>query len=196
MIDSDRIIAPETVSDPARIRALLARQVRHLLARPNGRGRPKKHIVRLVLPLEHVNPFRWLQAQDARARLYWSGREGAVETAAVGEADVCRSPAPAGFEAMRRQLTPVLASCDAQVRYYGGLRFDPAQPAAGTDLSSSRRQRKTRKGRHRRLHAQAPRYSQRHSQRPNTMAKRLKPKTVAQHEGVIPTAGFPHVEEA
>ena len=129
MIDSEHIIAPETVSDPAHIRALLAGRVRRLLAGPNGHRASEKHVVRLVLPLERINPFRWLQAQDARTRLYWSGREGSVETAAVGEADVCMSPAPAGFEAMRQRLAPVLASCDAPVRYYGGLRFDPAQPA-------------------------------------------------------------------
>ncbi|MFB3133619.1 MAG: isochorismate synthase MenF [Rhodothermales bacterium] len=129
MIDSDYIIAPETVSDPARVRRLLAGQVRRLLTGPNGHPASEKHIIRLVLRLDRVDPFRWLQAQDAPARLYWSGREGSVETAAVGQADVCMSPAPAGFEAMRRHLAPVLASCDARVRYYGGVRFDPVQPA-------------------------------------------------------------------
>ena len=129
MIDSDYIIAPETVSDPAHVRQLLAGQVRRLLTGPNGQRASEKHIIRLVLRLDRVDPFRWLQAQDAPARLYWSDREGSVETAAVGQADVCMSPAPAGFEAMRQHLAPVLDSCDARVRYYGGLRFDPAQPA-------------------------------------------------------------------
>ena len=129
MIDSDYIIAPETVSDPARVRRLLAGQVRRLLTGPNGHPASEKHIIRLVLRLDRVDPFRWLQAQDAPVRLYWSGREGSVETAAVGQADVCMSLAPAGFEAMRRHLEPVLASCGARVRYYGGVRFDPAQPA-------------------------------------------------------------------
>ena len=129
VIDSDYIIAPEPVSDPARIRALLTGQVRRLLRGSNGRRAPEKRVIRLVLLLERLDPFRWLQAQEAPTRLYWSSREGSVETAAVGQADVCMSPAPADFETMRRRLTPVLASCDARVRYYGGLRFDPAQPA-------------------------------------------------------------------
>lgn len=129
MVDKEHIITPEIVSDAAHVRRLLAGRVRRLLTASNGHRPSQKHVVRLVLPLGRVDLFRWLQAQDAPARLYWSGREGAVETAAVGEADVCMNPAPADFEAMRRHLGPVLASCDARVRYYGGVRFDPAQPA-------------------------------------------------------------------
>ena len=129
MIEQEHIIAPETLSDPARVRRLLARQVRPLLAWRNGHRASDRHLVRVVAPLPRMDPFRWLQAQEIPAKLYWSGREGQVETAAVGEADVCMSPAPADDTALRRHLAPVLAACDPQVRYYGGLRFDPAQPS-------------------------------------------------------------------
>ncbi len=129
MIEQEHIIAPETLTDPADVRRLLARQVRRLLARRNGHRASDRHVVRVVAPLHRMDPFRWLQVQEAPAKLYWSGREGQVETAAVGEADVCMSPAPADDRALRRHLAPVLASSDAQVRYYGGLRFDPDQPA-------------------------------------------------------------------
>lgn len=129
MIAQEHIIAPEAVSDPARVRRLLAGQVHRLLAGRNGHQPASPQIVRLVMPLDRINPFRWLQAQQAAAKLYWSGREGRGEVAAIGEADVCSSPAPADLGGIRRHLDPVLASCDAQVRYYGGLRFDPTQPA-------------------------------------------------------------------
>jgi len=129
LIDRDYIITPDVVSDPVQARRLLAGHVQRVLAGRNGSSTPARQIVRLELPLAPIDPFRWLQAQPTAARMYWSGREGQIETAAVGEADVCMRPAPAGVDALRRQLTPVLASCDARVRYYGGVRFDPAQPA-------------------------------------------------------------------
>ncbi len=130
MIEREHIIAQETVSDPDHLRRLLAGQVRRLLTRRNGYHASDSQIVRVVIPVNRIDPFRWLQAQQAPAKLYWSGREGQVETAAVGEADVCLSPALADEASMRRHLGAMLASCDAQVRYYGGLRFDPAQPPA------------------------------------------------------------------
>jgi menaquinone-specific isochorismate synthase len=71
-----------------------------------------------------VDAFRWLQAQATASKIYWSGREGTMEMAATGEADVCSCSAPADFAALRHHLAPVLASCNSEVRYYGGLRFD------------------------------------------------------------------------
>ncbi len=130
MIDQNHI-APEKVLDPAHVRRVLAEEVALLLAERNGHATAERRLARVALPVPALHPFRWLQAQDDDARLYWSGREDDLETAAVGEADVCRSHTPADFEALRRHLAPVLASCDAQVRYYGGLRFDPAVPAEG-----------------------------------------------------------------
>ncbi len=131
MIDRSSNSAPEAVLDPAHVRRALAAQVDHLLAGGNGHARLDRHLARLALPVAPVDPFRWLQAHDHAARLYWSGREDDLETAAVGEADCCACHTPADFEALRRYLAPVLASCHAQVRYYGGLRFDPAMPAQG-----------------------------------------------------------------
>jgi menaquinone-specific isochorismate synthase len=114
------------VLEPEHLRRSLAEAVARVLDRRNGHAAMDQHIVQVALPIGDVNAFRWLQAQDAAAKVYWSGRDGILEVAAIGEADVCSSPAPADFEALRRHLAPVLASCDPQVRYYGGLRFDPS----------------------------------------------------------------------
>lgn len=115
------------VQGPEHLRHSLADAVTRVLERRNGHTTTDRHIVQVALPLGDVNAFRWLQAQEAAAKVYWSGRDGTMEVAAIGEADVCSSPPPADFEALRQHLAPVLASCDPQVRYYGGLRFDPSR---------------------------------------------------------------------
>ncbi|HMB91534.1 MAG TPA: isochorismate synthase [Rhodothermales bacterium] len=114
------------VLEPEHLRHSLAEAVSHVLERRNGHAATDRHIVQVALPVGDVKAFRWLQAQSTAAKVYWSGRDGTMEVAAMGEADVCCRPAPAGFEALRRHLAPVLASCDPQARYYGGLRFDPS----------------------------------------------------------------------
>ncbi|MFQ5572555.1 MAG: chorismate-binding protein, partial [Rhodothermales bacterium] len=126
------MVALDRIADPVAIRLVLSSQVRRLLTERNGHRAGDKHIARVVLPLRAVDPFQWLQAQDDASKLYWSSREDDGETAAVGLADVCDHPTAADFESLRHDLAPVLASCDAEVRYYGGMRFDLAQPAGDT----------------------------------------------------------------
>jgi menaquinone-specific isochorismate synthase len=72
-----------------------------------------------------VDPFRWLRGQQFFPKMYWSGRKDGLGVAAVGVADVQQSDAPEGADALRKRLASLLASGDPQVRYYGGLRFDP-----------------------------------------------------------------------
>ncbi len=131
MIDHHHIAPSEAVTDPARVRMLLARQAAKVLGRRNGHAVAQKHLVQLTVPVEAVDPFRWLQAQQATPKLYWSSREDRAETAAIGEADHCIGTAPADFEGLRRHLGQVLGASEPHVRYYGGLRFDPEEPAAG-----------------------------------------------------------------
>lgn len=74
-----------------------------------------------------VDPLFWLRGQPSGPKSYWSGRSGGVEVAALGAADlhegyVSESPAD-----LRKRLAPLLSSGDPRVRYYGGLRFDPAR---------------------------------------------------------------------
>jgi menaquinone-specific isochorismate synthase len=75
-----------------------------------------------------VEPLRWLAAQTAGEKVYWSGREDEESIAASGVADVIGPDAPGGHDALRR-LETTLAGSGA--RYYGGLRFDPEGEAAG-----------------------------------------------------------------
>ncbi len=84
-----------------------------------------ERVVRLAVPVGPVEPFRWLRGQSLFPKLYWSGREDGLGVAAAGVADLQESEAPEGVDALRKRLAPLLVSGDPEVRYYGGLRFDP-----------------------------------------------------------------------
>ena len=87
---------------------------------------PTGQVVRLAVPVQPVESFRWLRDQSLFPKLYWSGREDGHEVAVVGAADLQESDTPEGADALRKRLAPLLTSGDPQARYYGGLRFDPA----------------------------------------------------------------------
>ena len=57
MIEREHIIAQEMVSDPAHLRRLLGGQVRRLLTQRNGYRASDPQIVRVVMPLNRVDPF-------------------------------------------------------------------------------------------------------------------------------------------
>ena len=131
MIDPHDIATESPVrvaADGAAIRRALGEAVRRRLAATNGHA--ERRLVRVVLPVPPTNPFAWLKAQPAKTKIYWSGRRDADDVAAAGVADRCRQAPPADFEAIRRHLAPLLRTCDAGVRYYGGLRFDPSEAPA------------------------------------------------------------------
>ncbi len=91
-----------------------------------GRAEDAERLVRLV---QEVAPPAdvpgWLAAHPAVPQSYWADREGAVEVAALGAADVCSGMPEQVFPALRERLERY-----AGARYYGGMRFDPARPVA------------------------------------------------------------------
>ena len=116
----------------ARARWLLAERVSRTLSEAEAAPDPTGRVVRLAVPFGPAEPLRWLRSQSMFPRLYWSGRESEGGVAAVGAADVQDGDAPEGADALRKRLVPLLSSGDGEVRYYGGLRFDPArEPDAG-----------------------------------------------------------------
>ena len=113
----------------SRARWLLADRVSRTLskARVTAPGLPlaEERVARIAVPVEQVNPFRWLRGQRLLPKLYWSGREDGLVVAAVGVADLLEGEVLEGVEALHKRLAPLLASGDPQLRFYGGLRFDP-----------------------------------------------------------------------
>ncbi len=117
MSDRNRIVAENAKAD-------LAAQVGSVLARQNGQQASDKIVRQIVVPMPRVDPLRWLQAQEDATKIYWSPRDGDVHVAAVGEADSCTCAPPGNLSQLRQHLAPILRSCDASTRYYGGFRFD------------------------------------------------------------------------
>jgi menaquinone-specific isochorismate synthase len=87
---------------------------------------------RVSVPVpDPIQPIDWVRAQSLSETAYWSGREEARTVAGIGAADVVSSrSAPIDYEALGNALDRRLADAAPVVRYYGGLRFDAAQPPA------------------------------------------------------------------
>lgn len=88
---------------------------------------PSERVVRVEVSVRPSSPLRWLRAQGVFPRLYWSGRRSASGVAAVGAADLLEGEPREDAAGLRKRLSPLLAAGDPRVRYYGGLRFDPAR---------------------------------------------------------------------
>jgi menaquinone-specific isochorismate synthase len=110
---------------PARARWLLAGRVSRTLSQAGGVPDGTEQVVRLTVPVGPVEPLRWLREQSLLPRLYWSGRDGGSGVAAVGAADLQEGDAREGAGSLHKRLAPLLSASDREVRYYGGLRFDP-----------------------------------------------------------------------
>lgn len=126
MVDrSDIVLADDVVADPARLRRILSRRVREYL-RADARRDSDLRIIRLVLHVPSGDAFSWLREQTLLPKIYWSGRDDDLVTAAVGSADRCFGGPGADYDALRSQLDAVLPRSDVRVRYFGGFRFDRA----------------------------------------------------------------------
>ncbi len=111
------------------VRAALSTHVRQAVR--SGRGTaPCLTRVSVSVP-EPVRPIDWIRAQSLSETAYWSGRGETRTIAAVGAADVVSGTrAPVDYEALGERLDDRLGEAAPAVRYYGGLRFDAAQPQA------------------------------------------------------------------
>jgi len=107
--------------------ALLKRARTVLQARAGG-----PWIARVTVPVPGpARPIDWMRAQDCSEATYWSGRTDDRTVAAIGAADVlASSSAPVDYDALHDRLTGRLGRADSAIRYYGGLRFDAAQPSS------------------------------------------------------------------
>lgn len=122
MVDlNDILISEEIVSEPGRVRSVLAHRVRELLDEYRD---GERRVARLVIPLQPLDSFAWLNAQELLPQVYWHARDDDTATAAAGTADRCFGGPDASYGDLRAQLDLVLPKSDARVRYYGGFRFD------------------------------------------------------------------------
>ena len=71
-----------------------------------------------------MDAFRWLSAQNDTYRMYWRGRHADDRMAMTGVALVMSGDARPDFSALGKDIEAFLARPGADVRLFGGLRFD------------------------------------------------------------------------
>ncbi len=93
----------------------------------NGEG---KRFIRLAVPIERLDPLAWLLRQENSLKIYWRNRESTFAIAGVGEADCIAegNPLP-DIPAFFKRLSRSLRNAPPELRYYGGIRFNPARSA-------------------------------------------------------------------
>lgn len=125
MLDLDPAVIGDIDTAPDVRAALLERIKEAIRAKKSG-------TIRVEVPVpEAIRPIDWVRAQTHSEAAYWSGRDEPRTVAAIGAADVLSSTsAPVDYPELRATLDDRLADAESSVRYYGGLRFDAAQPQA------------------------------------------------------------------
>lgn len=81
--------------------------------------------LRVEAPIAYTDALAWLRAQEAGARIYWADREHTVQAAGTGVADAITSN-DGHVETVFPELQRDLASAHPNLRYYGGMAFDPS----------------------------------------------------------------------
>ncbi len=120
----------EPAYPPALVREVLGRRIEEVVRgvqstfRLSGVGR----LVRLSVIVSDTEPLSWLAAQEDPVRVYWRGREGDLESAGIGFADVFGDNGTSDTRTVLWRLRSMLTSADRGVRYYGGMRFDESAP--------------------------------------------------------------------
>jgi len=120
-----RIRGAGTPDASARVRWLLAEKVSRALSVPPEYPEEER-VARVSVDAGPADALAWLREQRSHPRFYWSGRDGGAENAAAGTADLQTGDGPEDVGVLGKGLR---AAGDAEVRYYGGGRFDPARAA-------------------------------------------------------------------
>ncbi len=90
-----------------------------------GRASSPRPIVRVEAYIPETDPLRWLEAQTAQSKIYWSDREQAFSVAGIGVARVMRGDGEPDYRRIFAQMKRDLSHSYPNLRYYGGFRFDP-----------------------------------------------------------------------
>lgn len=86
----------------------------------------RRTIQRATIDVSNIDPVDWLNAQEWHSKIFWSGREAKQKVAATGAVHHIITDSLDVMRSMRGYLV----GADPAVRYFGGMRFNPAQPIA------------------------------------------------------------------
>ncbi len=111
--------------DPSDARSTLYALVEQALETPPDGGRPCA--LRVETPVRGCDPLTWLAAQRESVRVFWADRAGRFAIAGVGAADRVRVSTADALPAQLASIRNTIAGAHPDLRYYGGLRFDPGR---------------------------------------------------------------------
>ena len=117
---SDPVIAPARADAVRR----LAAGVRRRLERASDSS--SWRVERVEIEAEACDPLGWLAVQPLASKVYWHGRGTDSRMAGAGVADLVVGPLTQTLDGLQRRLDQLSSP---QVRYVGGLRFEPARLA-------------------------------------------------------------------
>lgn len=80
-------------------------------------------ILRIEVPIPHIEPLSWLTRQQSDVKTYWADRHGRFTMAGVGTIDTIASDLPISYAHIFDRVRQNLSSLFPKVRYYGGIGF-------------------------------------------------------------------------
>ena len=119
-----RVLEPDRAKDM--LASLIEQAVRTACTSPSAFPQG----LRVEVPVAYTDALAWLRAQAADVRVYWASREDLVQVAGAGTADAI-SPDNGDLQSAFAELQRDLASAHPNLRYYGGMAFDPVRETAG-----------------------------------------------------------------
>lgn len=84
----------------------------------------EERLVRIEIPVAEMDVFRWLAAQKGTGKMYWRGRHADERIATSGVARIVSGDSYPAFGDIGQEVETFLARPGADVRLFGGFRFD------------------------------------------------------------------------
>ncbi|HFC12548.1 MAG TPA: hypothetical protein ENJ56_06850, partial [Anaerolineae bacterium] len=79
---------------------------------------------RVEVAVEQGDLVNWWRKQPFARKVYWSGREGNLEVAALGLALMIGEAVPVSADLLAHEIDPIIRQIGGNVRLYGGFRFN------------------------------------------------------------------------
>ncbi len=85
-------------------------------------------LCRFAVEINDLTPVQWLALQKDAVKVYYSQRDGNSEIAGVGTADIVTDDTHLNLKESLGAIEGRIASARCDLRYYGGICFDPDNP--------------------------------------------------------------------
>jgi len=113
--------------------AELSRRLETLRGGRSSRVPAADRVQRLEVEVERSDPLLWLGSQTAPGKTYWRDREGQLEIAAIGAANIMQTDRTDQIAELVATAAGVARESGDRIRYFVGRRFDPNRLSGSQD---------------------------------------------------------------